>query len=69
MDVDKIYALILLKSVLIIFFILWNRSESRADIRHMDLKLEAKRELVRAIHEEIKDFHRRLLEVEKRNRS
>ncbi len=26
----------------------WNRSESRADIRHMDTKLESTRELVRA---------------------
>jgi len=35
----------------------WNRSESRSDIRHMDTKLESTRELVRAIHDEMKDFH------------
>ncbi len=38
----------------------WNRTESRADIRHMDNKLEETRELVRAIHDEVKDFHNRL---------
>ncbi|HUD02348.1 MAG TPA: hypothetical protein VMR37_08455 [Rhabdochlamydiaceae bacterium] len=58
---------------------LWNRTESRADNRHMDNKLESTRALVQAIHEdgrtfresmaaEMKDFHYRLLEIE-RNRS
>lgn len=42
----------------------WNRSESRADMRHMDAKLESTRELVRAIHEEMKDFHYRLCKTE-----
>ena len=46
----------------------WNRSESRADIRHMDLKLESTRELVRAIHDEMKDFHARLCTLEERGR-
>jgi len=46
----------------------WNRSESRADIRHMDAKLESTRELVRAIHDESKDFHARLCTIEERNR-
>lgn len=45
----------------------WNRSESRSDIRHMDEKLESTRALVQAIHIEMKDFHYRLLEIE-RNR-
>jgi hypothetical protein len=43
---------------------IWNRSESRADIRHMDTKLESNRDLVRAIHDEIKDFHNRLCKIE-----
>jgi len=53
-----------------IFFIgvfglfIWNRTESRADIRHMDNKLESTRELVRAIHDEMKDFHNRLCKIE-----
>jgi hypothetical protein len=38
----------------------WNRSESRSDIRHMDTKLEATRELVRAIFDESKRFHEKL---------
>lgn len=48
---------------------IWNRSESRADYRHMDNKLESTRELVRAIHDEMKDFHTRLCIIEERNRS
>jgi len=43
----------------------WNRSESRSDIRHMDAKLEATRELVRAIYDESKNFHNRLCEIER----
>ena len=56
----------------IIFFLgvgglfIWNRTESRADIRHMDAKLESNRNLVMAIHEEIRDFHNRLCSIEER---
>jgi hypothetical protein len=50
---------------------IWNRTETRADIRHMDAKLESNRnlsitihketqEMIRAIEKEIKDFHGRL---------
>jgi len=70
----------------VIFFIsvfglfIWNRTESRNDIRHMDEKLEANRELVREIHNEsktmltaiqleMKDFHYRLLEIERSKKS
>jgi hypothetical protein len=42
----------------------WNRTESRADARHMDAKLESTRELVRAIYDESKDFHNRLCKIE-----
>lgn len=48
---------------------LWNRAESRADNRHMDAKLDANRNLIIAIHEEMKDFHYRLLEIEKSRRN
>jgi len=65
---EHILALVLGNSALIIPLFLWNRSESRADIRHMDVKLESTRELVRAIYEESKDFHRRLCSIEERNR-
>ena len=60
--------------ILPVFF--WVRSESRADIRHMDNKMDAIRELSHSIHketqatlsgirEEMKDFHMRLLEIER----
>jgi len=54
--------------ILIIAFVglfTWNRSESRNDIRHMDTKLDANRDLIRAIQDEMKDFHFRLCEIEK----
>lgn len=62
----------------IIFFVgvfglfIWNRTEGRADARHMDTQLRANSELIRAvhaeIHQEMKDFHGRLCALEeKRN--
>jgi len=65
---EHILALVLGNSALIIPLFLWNRSESRSDIRHMDAKLEATRELVRAIYDESKDFHNRLCKIEERNK-
>ena len=48
---------------------IWNRTESRTDIRHMDAKLDAIRQLTYDIHVEMKDFHSRLCAIEeKRNR-
>lgn len=55
-------------AALIIPLFLWNRSESREDIRHMDSKLESTRELVKAIYDEVKDFHSRLCSIEERNK-
>jgi cell division protein FtsB len=65
----------------IIFFIgvfglfIWNRAEGRADARHMDAKLEGQRNLMNAIHQEIKtiqlemkDFHNRLCLIEERRK-
>lgn len=68
MDLPTVATLILGNGALIIPLLLWNRSESRADIRHMDAKLESTRELVRAIHDEMKDFHGRLCAIEERNK-
>jgi type II secretory pathway component PulM len=45
---------------------IWNRAEARADIRHMDTKLDSIRELTNAIHLEMRDFHNRLYELEKK---
>ena len=47
---------------------IWNRTESRADIRHMDAKLEGQRNLMNAIHDEMKDFHSKLISLEERSR-
>jgi len=69
----------------IIFFLgvfglfIWNRAESRADVRHMDSKLDANRNLILEVHkesasllsaikDEMKDFHGRLCSIEERNR-
>lgn len=43
--------------------ILWFRSESRSDWRHMDAKLDAS---LNGIREEMKDFHGRLCAIEER---
>ena len=66
MEYGPIFTLILGNAAFIIPLFLWNRSESRADIRHMDAKLESTRELVRAIYDESKDFHARLCTIEER---
>lgn len=47
---------------------IWNRAENRADIRNMDANLESNRNLIFAIHEEIKDFHGRLCAIEEKNK-
>lgn len=58
---------------------LWNRTENRADMRHMDMKLESNRNLSITIHQEtqqmidairqdIKDFHGRLCAIEERKK-
>ena len=65
---ETILSLILGNAAVIIPLFVWNRSESRADIRHMDTRLESTRELVRAIHDEMKDFHARLCAIEEKNK-
>lgn len=63
---DWLQFTIFVGSIIGLFF--WNRSESRADIRHMDAKLEATRELVRAIYDDVRDFHARMCVLEERNK-
>ena len=58
--VITVLGIFIANGALVVPLFLWNRSESRADIRHMDAKLESNRELVRAIYDEVKDFHNRL---------
>jgi hypothetical protein len=64
MDWTHVLGIILGNSAFMIPLFLWNRSESREDIRHMDNRLEATRELTHAIHLEMKDFHNRLCKIE-----
>lgn len=52
-------------ATMIIPMFLWVRAESRADVRHTEAKLESTRELVRAIHDEMKDFHEKLIKIER----
>jgi hypothetical protein len=47
---------------------IWNRTESRADSRNTDAKLEAIRALMYAVIQESKDFHGRLCSIEERNK-
>ena len=44
--------------------IVWFRSESRADWRHMDAKVDAIKDLIQSIQMEMKDFHGRLCKIE-----
>lgn len=70
-------------SLAFIAIFIWNRTESRNDIRHIDAQLQANRELVRevqkeniiminslhnAILQEMKDFHGRLCAIEDRKK-
>jgi hypothetical protein len=68
--VGLIFGIIVGNGALVIPLFLWNRSESRADMRHMDNKLEAYRletkAMIQAIHDEMKDFHNRLFSLEER---
>lgn len=66
--VITILGVFLTNAALILPMFFWIRTESRADVRHMDAKLESTRELVRAIYEESKDFHGRLCAIEEKNR-
>lgn len=62
---EHILALILGNSAFIIPLFLWNRSESRSDYRHLEAGVNAQ---LKAIQEEIKDFHGRLCAIEEKNK-
>lgn len=67
-SLTTVFGLVIGNAAFILPLFLWNRAESRSDIRHMDSKLESTRELVRAIHDEMKDFHNRLCKIEERKK-
>ena len=58
---EPILALILGNAAFIIPMFLWNRAESRSDMRMM-------LRMIDAIQKEMKDFHARLCVIEERNR-
>jgi hypothetical protein len=72
MEWTQVFGLMFGNLVFIVPLWLWNRAESRSDMRHMENQLRANRELIVAIHNEIhqemKDFHGRLCAIEERNR-
>lgn len=61
MDWLQILGLVLGNAAFIIPMFLWNRSESRADYRHLEAAVNAQ---LQGIREEIKDFHGRLCDIE-----
>jgi len=61
----QVLTLILGNAALIIPLFMWNRTESRADYRHLENGVNAQ---LKAIHEEMKDFHGRLCAIEERNK-
>lgn len=79
MEWTHVLGIILGNAAWILPMFFWVRSESRADIRHMDNKLEAIREMTHAIHketqaaisgmrEEMRDFHQRLVTIEEKRK-
>jgi len=52
---------------------LWATKQSRTDFLHLDKKIEDHRRetnsILKAIQDEIKDFHNRLCAIEERNKS
>ena len=61
MEFQHVLTLILGNAAMIIPLFIWNRSESRADMRHI-------LSLIDAIQKEIKDFHGRLCAIEEKNK-
>lgn len=54
-------------AIMIVSFVglfIWNRTENRSDMRHMDAKIDSNRSLIiafqEAIREDMRDFHGRL---------
>lgn len=62
MDWTHVLGIILGNSAFIIPLFLWNRSESRADYRHLEAGVNAQ---LTAIQTEMKDFHTKLYDLDK----
>ena len=63
MAIITILGVFIANAAMVIPLFLWVRAEGRADARLNCAKLESTRELVRAIHDEVKDFHARLINI------
>lgn len=66
MDWMQVFALFVGNAAMIIPLWLWNRSEANADRREAAADRRDILQLIRAIQEEIKDFHGRLCTIEER---
>lgn len=68
MQTQEIFMLILGNATFIVPLFLWNRSESRADIRSMDAKIDSHwketQAIINAIRQDMKDFHGRLEKID-----
>jgi len=68
---EWIQFIILMVTIAGLFF--WNRTESRADYRHMEARNDAREArtaaILDAIKDEIKDFHGRLCAIEEKRKS
>lgn len=72
--VVTILGVFIANAAIILPLFLWNRSEARNDIRHMDMKLETNAKEIKneiglfhqQMLEEHKDFHGRLCTIEER---
>jgi len=65
MEWTTVLGVILGNAALIIPLFFWNRTESRADYRHMEARTDA---ILNAIREEMKDFHGRLCAIEEKRK-
>lgn len=67
-SIVTILGVVIGNAAMIIPLFLWVRMESRADIRHMDNKIDLYRletkTMIQAIQDEMKDFHNRLCKIE-----
>ena len=65
MEWAQVLAMVFGNAAFVIPLWLWNRAESRADMRHFESSVNAQ---LLGIREEMKDFHGRLCAIEERNR-
>jgi hypothetical protein len=69
MQLENVLTLIIGNLAVILLLWLWTRSENRIDMRQLqEIQREDRKEIIKlvlSIDKEMKDFHNRLLEIEK----